>query len=217
MTSKRTINASNETALLSSVVRPVLFARLDFPSGVQRYHTNVGPITATHPVHGSEVYTGLGDFGGLQSEVVENTVRASSQVALTITGVKASITNLTLTDNYYRRDADVLIGLLNESHALIADPEYLFAGLMEKVDISLREGIGQITLTVESRGAKFQRASDLRFTDEDKQRETSGDLLAEYVYRMNDLELFWGDRAFVSPFAPPAGPPPAPGPGRQFR
>ena len=85
------------------------------------------------------------------------------------------------------------------------------------VDISLREGIGQITLTVESRGAKFQRASDLRFTDEDKQRETSGDLLAEYVYRMNDLELFWGDRAFVSPFAPPAGPPPAPGPGRQFR
>ena len=37
-------------------------------------------------------------------------------------------------------------------------------------------------------------ASDLRFTDEDLQVEFSGDLMGEYIYRMADLKLYWGDR-----------------------
>ena len=62
--SKRDISAANEAAITAKVLRPIIFARLDFASGVQRFHTEIGPKQATHPIHGSESYTGLGDFGG---------------------------------------------------------------------------------------------------------------------------------------------------------
>ena len=206
MTSKRTIAAANETALLAKVVKTVFFVRMDFSSGVQRFHTEIGPTTATHPIHGAEVYTGIGDFGGLQGDVVESVSGAPQAIRLSISGVKASLVNDALVDDYYRRDVDVMLGLEDTVGDLIEDPEILFSGFMDKVDIGLAEGLGQMVLTCESRGTNLLRASDHRFTDEDKQAEVSGDLIAEYVYRMIDLTLFWGDKEFRSPFLPPLVP-----------
>ena len=214
MTSKRTITALNETAFLGKVVKVVLFVRLDFLSGVQRYHTEIGPKTAVHPTHGSESYIGVGDFGGISSEVIESISGSPKSLSISLTGVKSSFISDALTDDYYRRDADVLIGLEDGAGAAIDDPEILFSGFMDKVDIALAEHIGQMTLMCESRGTNLLRTPDNRFTDEDKQIEVSGDLGAEYVYRMADLQLSWGGFG-VSPFpAPPRekGPGPRGGP-----
>ena len=199
MTSKRTISATNENALLDQVVRPIVFARLDFSSGVQRYHTGIGPKTATHPIHGSESYIGIGDFGGIQGDVIESVSAASQALQLSLSGVDATLVNIALVDDYYRRDAELMLGLENASGALVDDPVILFSGFMEYMTISLKEKTGSIVLRLEGRGSNLRRAADVRFTDEDKQREVSGDLFAEYVYRMADLELFWGDREFTSP------------------
>ena len=207
MTSKRSITAANETALLAQLVKPVYFTRLDFSSGVERYHTEIGPTTATHPIHGAEVYTGIGDFGGIDGAIVESVSGAPQAIKLTLTGVKSSLINMSLVDDYYRRDAEIMLGLEDEAGALIADPEIVFSGFMDKIDISLTQAVGQMTLTCESRGTNLQRASDWRFTDEDKQIEVNGDLLGEYIYRMADLQLFWGDREFRSPFGSPTVPP----------
>lgn len=192
MSSKRTIAAANETALLAQVIKPVYFTRLDFSGGVERYHTEIGPKTATHPIHGAEVYTGIGDFGGLSADVVESVSGAPKSIQISLTGIKASKITTMLTDDYFRRDAEIMLGLEDDTGVLIEDPEIIFSGFMDKADIVLNEGIGQITLICESRGVNLLRSSDLRFTDEDKQAEVSGDLLGEYIYRMPDLELFWG-------------------------
>lgn len=214
MTSKRDIDAANETATLTQLVKPVYFVRLDFSSGVERYHTEIGPITATHPIHGSEVYTGIGDFGGIEGEVKESVSGAPVAIKLSLTGVKSSLINTALVDEYYRRDAELMVGLEDESGDLIADPEILFSGFMDKIDISLNTALGQMQLTCESRGTNLQRSSDHRFTDEDKQIEVNGDLMGEYIYRMADLQLFWGDREFTSPFYTRTGPPDDPAQGR---
>lgn len=192
MTSKRTISTNNESGFLDQVVAAILFARLDFSSGVQRLHTEIGDRTITHPVHGSETYTGIGDFGGLSSEVVESISGAPASLSISLTGVKSAFINDALVDDYFRRDADVLIGLVNSSGTLLDDPEYLFSGYMDKVDITLSQGLAQMTLICESRGTNLLTAPDNRFTDEDKQSEVSGDLAGEYIYRMRDLELSWG-------------------------
>lgn len=199
MTSKREITATNETALLGAVVRPIVFARLDFSSGVQRYHTGIGPKTAVHPTHGSESYTGIGDFGGIQGDVVESVSQASQALQLTLSGVNATLVNIALVDDYYRRDAEIMLGLEDASGTLVDDPVILFSGFMEYMTVALKEKQGNIVLRCEGRGSNLRTSSDVRFTDEDKQREVSGDLFAEYVYRMADLELFWGDREFTSP------------------
>jgi len=192
MTSKRSIASANETGFLDQVVKPVLFARLDFSSGVQRLHTEIGDRTITHPVHGSETYTGIGDFGGVSSQVIESISGAPASLSISLTGVKSAFITDALTDDYFRRDADVLIGLDDVSGTLLADPEYLFSGYMDKVDIVLSEGLAQMTLVCESRGTNLLSAPDNRFTDEDKQAEVSGDLSGEYIYRMEDLNLSWG-------------------------
>lgn len=198
--STRDITTANINALNASVVKPVLFARLDFSSGVQRYHTEIGPKTAVHPVHGSESYTGVGDFGGIQGEAIESVSGAPQALRLALSGVNSTLINIALTDDYFRRDAEVMIGLEDATGTLIDDPVILFSGFMDKVDIALNDKIGTFVLTCESRGQNLRRAPDNRFTDEDKQREVSGDLFGEYIYRMQDLELFWGDRAYQNPF-----------------
>ncbi len=193
MTSKRTIAAANETAFLAQNVKMVFFIRMDFSGGVQRMHTEIGPKTATHPVHGAESYLGIGDFGGISSTVVESVSKSPQSLKLSLTGIKASLITTALTDDYYRRDVEVMLGLEDALGDLIEDPEILFSGFMDTVEIALDDGIGHMTLTCESRGTNLRRASDHRFSDEDKQAEVSGDLLAEYAWRMVDLQLFWGD------------------------
>lgn len=192
MTSKRTISAANEAEFLTRGVKVVVFARLDFSSGVQRFHTEIGPKTAVHPIHGSESYTGIGDFGGISGEIKETISGAPVGITLALTGVKASLINTAMTDDYFRREAELMIGLEDEAGDLIDDPEILFSGYMDKVDIVFVKNSGQMTMALESRGTNLLTSSDLRFTDEDKQREVSGDLFGEYIFRMADLILRWG-------------------------
>ncbi len=192
MTSKRSISATNETATLAQVIKPVLYARLDFSSGIQRLHTEIGPKTATHPIHGAEAYTGIGDFGGISSEVVESIIGAPQSLRISLTGVKSAFISDAMVDDYYRRDAEVMIGLEDGNGDSIDDPEILFSGFMDKVDISLTQGLAQMTLVCESRGTNLLRTPEQRYTDEDKQREVTGDLGGEYIFRMLDLSLLWG-------------------------
>ncbi len=196
MTSKRTISATNETATLQSVVKAVLFARLDFASGVQRFHTEIGPKTAVHPIFGSEVYTGIGDFGGISSEAKESVSGAPAKLSLSLTGVDSSLISTTLTDDYFRREADVMLGIEADdgSGDLVDDPVILFSGYMDNVIIVFQQYGGQMTLNLESRGTNLLRSSDHRFTDEDKQAQSNGDLIAEYVYRMLDVSFVWGGK-----------------------
>jgi len=194
MTSKRDIAVANATGFSSRVVRALLFVRLDFLGGVERYHTEIGPKTATHPIYGAEVYTGLGDFGGLSSAVKESIDSAPAGLSVSLTGIRSSLITSTLTDDYFRRSAEVMIGLEDETGTLLANPEILFSGYMDKVDIALGKRTGQMTMNLESRGTNLLRSSDWRFTDEDKQIEVSGDLFAEYIYRMADLQLVWGGK-----------------------
>lgn len=196
MTSKRSIAALNETALLSQVVRPILFARLDFAGGVQRFHTDVGTRTATHPIHGAESYIGIGDFGGLSSQVVESSTGAPQSLQIALSGVNATLVNDALTDDYHMREIEVMLGLDDTSGTLVTDPEILFSGFMDRVDITLDDGVANMVMNCESRAIAFLRSSDVRFTDEDKQIEVSGDLFGEYIYRMADINLIWGDKGF---------------------
>lgn len=197
MTSKRDISSANESALLAGNVNMSLAIRLDFASGVKRYQTEIGDETLTHPIHGAEVYKGIGDFGGLASDVVESVSSASQKLVLAITALKSALINDVLTDDYVNREIELMVVLFDESWSQIDDPEILFSGFMENVDMVLGKERGTMSVTCYDQNAIGQRASDLRFTDEDKQRESSGDLFGEYIYRMADLQLQWGGRVIT--------------------
>ena len=192
MTSKRTITTLNETAILSQVVRPILFARMSFSSGVQRLHTEIGPRTATHPIFGAEEYIGIGDFGGMTSDIKESISVAPESISISITGVDSTFINIALDDDYYRRDIELMFGFDDPDGVLQDDPVIVYSGFMDKAGISIGQGKAEITLSCESRATNLQNSSDRRFSDEDLQAQVNGDLGGEYIFRMADFVVNWG-------------------------
>lgn len=188
----RDISSSNITALNSAVVRPILFGRFDFASGVKRFHTEIGPRDAVHPIYGSETYLGIGSFGGITSDVKETVSLSHAPLQISLTGVDPSLLADALTDDYHRRDAELMFGFDDANGDLIDDPVILWSGYMDYVVISLGQNTGELTLYCDDRGTNLRGRSDVRFTDEDMQAVYTGDLVAEYVYRMVDLQIKWG-------------------------
>lgn len=188
----RDISAANIAAVTGPVVRPIIFVRLAFDGGAQRFHTEIGPRTATHPVHGAEVYQGLGDFGGITGEVTESIGNAPQAVRLALSGINATLKSEALAEDYHRRDVDIMLGLDNASGQLVSDPVVLWGGYMDKPGFVFEKGKANLLMTCESKATILQDRPDLRFTDEQLQSDFSGDLAAEYVYRMRDLVLEWG-------------------------
>jgi hypothetical protein len=163
MTSKRTISALNEGALNARVVRPILFLRLDFFTGVKRFHTEIGDRDAVHPIFGNETYTGVGDFGGISSNITESIAQAPQAVKFSLT--------------------EAMFGFDDENATLIDDPVIVWSGFMDKVDITLGNNTAEMTMTCESRATIGQQSSDLRFSDEDLQAAVTGELGGEYIFR----------------------------------
>jgi hypothetical protein len=188
----RDISTDNVNALNSAVVRPILFARMDFSSGVKRFHTEIGPREAVHPIYGAETYLGIGAFGGITGDIKETISSAPESVSISLTGVDPDMIADATTDDYHRRDIELMFGFDDEQGELLDDPVIVWSGYMDHVVISLGQNTGELTLICESRGTNGRGRADLRFTDEDKQAANSGDLVAEYVYRMVDLVLRWG-------------------------
>lgn len=192
MTSKRDITSLNQDAILSQIVRPIMFARMDFSSGVRRLHTEIGPRTATHPIFGAEEYIGIGDFGGMTSDIKESISTAPESVSIAISGVSSVFVDIALEDDYYRRDIELMFGFDDEDGVLLDDPVIVYSGFMDTAAISVGKGTAELTLTCESRATNLASASDLRFSDEDLQAAVNGDLAGEYIFRMSDLVLNWG-------------------------
>ena len=188
----RDITATNQTATLERVVRPVIYGRFAFSSGVKRFHTQIGPRTAVHPVFGSESYIGVGDFGGITVDVVESVSNAAEAIKVSLSAINSGLVSDALTDDYHGRDVDFLVGFDDANGDLVDDPVELWSGYMDTVEIALSERTAEMTLTAESRALIGRRASDLRFTDEQLQHDFTGDLAGEYIFRMPDLVLAFG-------------------------
>lgn len=188
----RDISNDNITALNASVVRPILFCRMDFASGVKRFHTEIGPRSATHPIYGAETYLGIGAFGGISGDAKESISTAPNSIQLSLTGVDPSLISDALTDDYHRRDIELMFGFDDENSDLIDDPVILWSGYMDHVLIALGKNNAELTMVCESRATNLRGASGKRFTDEDLQATYSGDLAGEYIYRMVDISLKWG-------------------------
>lgn len=200
--STRTIAAAMKTALEAATVRYIVFARFDFLSGVERVHTSFGDRTWTHPVFGSETYSGIGRLGALQGGVRETLQMVQQPVRLRLAGVNNSELDKVLNDDYHRREAEVWVGAVNiDTGAIIADPVNIFSGFMDKADIELGNKSSVIVMSCTSRGDKIKESSKILYTDEEHQKVSPGDLCFQYFYRMMSLNLRWGDFRFVPPFS----------------
>ena len=88
---------------------------------------------------------------------------------------------------------------------IIADPYLIRSGRLDYVAVNIRGENTIITAQYESRLVDLERAREKRYTDEEQQREFSGDGGLRFVTALQDKQLVWGGPgAASSPLASPA-------------
>ena len=175
-------------ALATQHVSLVTFVQLAFPSGTVYLHNSIGTYT-----FGGNDYLGVGDLGAI-SPLEEGADISPYQITLSLSGLDSTIAGAALTEDYYMHAVTVLLGVLNADDALLADPTVVFEGFRDQMNISVgADGGDVITLTAESELARFDKASNIKYTDIQLQSEFSGDLAFEFMPDIEGAKIRWGD------------------------
>ena len=180
----RTISSSNRQATEAAHVIPVLFARLDFASGLVL--ANSTPFSFTFA---SETYLGVGEFGAV-SVVRETSSVEATHLTLQLSGLSPTLINTALTEDYHGRDARLYAGFLTDANALIDTPLLLYRGRMDTMRAQAgRQNI--IYLEIESRLADLLRPRIRRYNHNDQTDKWPDDPGLEFVEQTVDKELNW--------------------------
>ena len=178
------------TALSAQHVALVTFAKLEFPSGNLYLHNSIGTYT-----WGGEDWLGTGDLGEI-SEIEEGADVSPYKITLSLSGLDPDISAAALTEDYYLQPVTVYLGVLDFSDDLIADPTIVWEGAMDQMTVSVGAESGDvISLTAESELARFNKASNLKYTNAQLQKDFSGDLGFDLMADIDGAKLRWGDAA----------------------
>jgi hypothetical protein len=175
------------TAFAAQHVATVTFVKLQFASGTLYLHNSIGTYT-----WGGNDWAGVGDLGDI-SEIEEGSEISPYKITLSLSGIDSTISNAALNEDYYMRPVTLYIGALDADDDLLADPTEVWAGFMDLMTVSLGEqGGDEIALIAESELAKFDRASNLKYTDANQQAVHSGDLFFGFLKDIEGAKIQWG-------------------------
>jgi len=177
------------TALAAQHVATVTFVKLEFSSGTLYLHNSIGTYT-----WGSQNWLGAGDLGSV-SAIEEGSDASPYKITLSLSGIDSTISGAALTEDYYMRPVTLYLGALDANDDLLATPTEVWAGFMDQMNVTLgADGGDAIELIAESELAKFDRASNQRYTDNNQQATHSADLIFEFLQDIEGIKVLWGDR-----------------------
>lgn len=191
-----TTNGGFDTAAAAPAVGVLYLVELDFLGGTL-YLTN----WPTNVTIGAQVYTGLGNLGGV-SELKESEDGQTQKVELTLSQV--SSTNLALAlgsvSGYQGRAVRIYVALTDTNLAVTGSPVLRFSGWMNLVKVR-REGdnAGVITLECQTGGYDVRRnPAALRMNDSQHQAVRPGELGFQYVADLIGKPQLWLSKRFQS-------------------
>lgn len=183
----RGLTAGMVTEVTATELSPILLLKAEFDSGDVRLWTGTGEITFD-----GEVYSGGGDFLGVSSVEETQDIEANN-VTATLTGIKSSLLSIALSEDYQDRPATIWFGVLNDATgALIADPEKMFAGRMDVMNIEYSGEDATISIRAEGNLITLKRPKERRYTAEDQKTDHSTDTFFDQVESLQDTQVAWG-------------------------
>lgn len=188
----RHLSAAADAELDGAFLRPLTFAELALDGGTLYLHNGIGTYTWS-----GHDWLGVGDFGGV--DLIEEGEQASPfAVRLRLSGLDSTIAAEALTGDYHLRDVTLYIGFLGADNALIDDPDLIWSGQIDTMDI-VAGAENQVLVTCESYLAKLDRKNGSLYTDADQRRRYSADDFFEYLPEMRDLRLIWAESRASTP------------------
>lgn len=181
----RTITLGMIAQLTAGIVSPVLLVQMDFSSGFSRVWSGLGDLSWN-----GYSWNGVGDLGGI-STMEETTDFRANGVQLQLSGIPSAMLAIALGEHYQGRPAEVYLGFLDSTGALVDAPVELFSGKMDTMHIDEGGETSTISIQVESRAISLKAAREWRYTHEDQQIDYPGDKGFEYVVGLQDKDLIW--------------------------
>lgn len=197
----RDLAANTAAQYAASHVNPIVFAKLEFdPStaGTLYLHNGLGSYT-----WGGQTWTGTGDLGQI-SAIEEGEQISPYNIRLTLSGLDASLAAEAVKQDYYQRPVTLYLGALNASDALVADPDAIWTGFMDQMNVVVGGDNGDtIELLAESELAMFGRSRNVLYTNAKQQFDSpigpdsnnpQPDTFFTHLQEMEDITLDWGKR-----------------------
>lgn len=180
------------TAALAQPNISVFYAvRLDWPTGMARFHTEIGNFSH-FPFDMGELYTGLGSLGGIGNISYGDGDDTKPSVTLELNVLDDAIRSEILAGQYQGRDGEIYMIVTNSSGEILAWSE-LFSGVMDSATLT-QGSKNSVSLPLVSTDDGLDFGLSWRCTDASHQAQYAGDAFYKYTTFMEDFAIYFGDK-----------------------
>jgi hypothetical protein len=182
----RALTSAMQTASTADLVRPIFLVQMAFPTANLNMWSGIGDLTV-----GGVDYIGAGNLLSV-GDISESTELQANGIRLMLSGVSGALITKARDEDYQGRELKVLLGAMDSSNSLIADPVIMFSGFMDTMSINDAGETAIISVTAENRLIEFEKTRVRRYTAEDQKIDFPNDKGLEYVAEMAEKEIVWG-------------------------
>ena len=186
----RTLTTALKNELLTNEIRPVHLLSIGFATPV---NITDNSFSLTSSVSGSSITYTASPFLVATPTFTEETDLTKTSLNITLSGADTTFISTVLNENIVNDSVDIFRGLLDSNNALIADPILLYSGNIDTFQISESETESNVTLTVVSHWADFDKKSGRQTNNNSQQRFFNTDVGMDFSSQ-TVLDLKWGRR-----------------------
>src|SRR5260370_12982150 len=177
----RNLTAAQITEITAQNLRPVIFAQLQFTSGIVYLWSGVGSISWN-----GQTWLGVGTYGNV-STIPETSNVAAAGIKLVLSGIPAQFVTSALGE--VRQGAPVIIyqGFLTPAGRVVATPHTAWARRNGTCEIAEAGDTAMISITAESRLLDLNRSRERRYQKQDQSIDFPGDTGFDFVPALQEL------------------------------
>ena len=184
----RSLTTAVKNELATNDIKPVHLITIGFSTPVNITDCS---FSLTSSVSGSSVTYTASDFILGISNHTEETDITKSTVSLNLSGADQTFISTVLNENVVNDDVTIYRGFLDSSNALIADPMMLYKGKVESFSIKETDTNSEISLSIVSHWADFEKKNGRKTNNTSQQRFFSGDVGMDFASQtVQDIK--WG-------------------------
>ena len=184
----RSLTTAVKNELATNDIKPVHLITIGFSTPVNITDCS---FSLTSSVSGASVTYNASDFILGISNHTEETDITKSTVSLNLSGADQTFISTVLNENVVNDDVTIYRGFLDSSNALIADPMMLYKGKVESFPIKETDTNSEISLSIVSHWADFEKKNGRKTNNTSQQRFFSGDVGMDFASQtVQDIK--WG-------------------------
>jgi len=184
----RSLTTAVKNELATNDIRPIHLITIGFSTPVNFTDCS---FDLTSSVSGSSVtYTASDFFMGI-SEFSEQTDITKASIKLTLSGADQTFISLVLNENVTNDEVTIFRGLLADDNTLIADPLLLYKGNIENYSIQESDKGSNLTLSIVSHWADFEKKNGRKTNNASQQRFFSTEVGMDFSSEMIS-DIKWG-------------------------